>query len=764
MRNRLLVAFISLSSFTFAQQIGAWGDMYSYNRVNDIVQMPNNVYLCAAGRAMFMFDYANREVSKFSKANGLNDVNVVAIERDPSSGSVVIGYDNANIDILQGDRIINVSDIIDSDKFSGRKRINEIYIRNGIAYIATGFGIVELQIDGQLILDTWIIGDNNTELEVFDLVFDETNDTVWAATEDGLYRASSTDDLFYFESWEKDTRFVHDSNGKIDILNNVVFASAEHGPQDTLMFLEPGLGWIPAPDQSTGSIQSLQVIDDRLFVCFSFTAEERSDNGQIIELVSPGYGGNFGYQPLFALRDAMGRWFTGDANQGMIFIDNPGYVQRAKPVSPPSNEVYSLYDGRDGLYITAGNINGVWAPSFNFNGFYRFEDEAWTVFGRAETDTAHDVIQILDDPLDETRFFVAAMGTGILEYRNNQFYQRWDEITTNGVLQHVGQNVKDIRTGGMAFDEDGVLWVTASGSQTSLASYDRDGNWTAQSIGSFNGREIKNIVFLENGDIWIQARNNGIYAVRIEDGTTSTRQLGTGENNGNLSSSFVHDFEEDRDGEVWIGTGEGVMVHYSPNNLFTSGNIDAQSILILENGVYQRLLGAEGVIAVEVDGANNKWFGTETGGVFYTSEDGLEEIYHFTTDNSPLPSNRVIDVEVDNETGTVYMATDLGVVTFNGIATQGVEAMEEITVFPNPVRPGHAGPIAIRGLVSDAQVKITDVSGNIVFETVANGGQAIWMGDDLDGRRVASGVYLAYITDDLGENTAVVKILIVNGE
>lgn len=764
MRNQLLTAFILASCSLFAQQIGAWGDLYSYNRVNDIVRLPNEVYLCAAGRAMYTFDYPNREVAKFSKANGLNDVDVASIERDPVSGRVVVGYANANIDILDGERIINVSDIFDASKYAGLKRINEIYIRDGIAYLATGFGVVELDIEREIILDTWILGDNNTELEVFDLVFHDGVDSVYAATEDGLYRASVNDPLFFYESWSKDERIQEPLSGMVDIVNNVLFTGVRFVQQDSLLMHSPGLGWINAPDPSLGEIQFLQAKGDKLHVCFAFSSEIRGDNGAIEDIVTGGFGGNAGFSPRCFEIGANENWFIGDNNQGLIFVDNPNFVQRAKPLSPESNNVYSVYDGNTGLYISTGNVNGVWAPTFNFQGFYQLNDEKWTTFGVGATDTAHDVLQVLEDPLDPTRFFVAAMGTGILEYRNGTLFETWDVASTNGVLTNTGNNQNDLRTGGMVFDADGVLWVTTSEAPNTLTSYDRDGNWQAWPIGTFSGRGAKNIRVLENGDIWIQGRNDGIYAVRIENGQVSTQHLSTGQGNGDLSSSFIHDFEEDRDGEIWIGTGEGVMVHYAPNNLFEPGrNYDAQSILILEDGVYQRLLGSEGVLAVEVDGANNKWFGTETGGLFYTSDDGIDEIYHFTKENSPLPSNRIVDVEVEDETGVVYIATDLGVVTFNGTATGGLDQMDEISVYPNPVRPGYEGPIAIRGLVTDAQVKITDVSGNLVFETRANGGQAIWMGTDLDGRRVATGVYLAYITDDLGENTAVVKILLVNG-
>jgi hypothetical protein len=183
--------------------------------------------------------------------------------------------------------------------------------------------------------------------------------------------------------------------------------------------------------------------------------------------------------------------------------------------------------------------------------------------------------------------------------------------------------------------------------------------------------------------------------------------------------------------------------------------------LFEEDGVVQRLLGSESVKAVAVDGANKKWFGTLNSGVFYTSADGTEIIYNFTAANSPLLSDAIIDIAIDNETGEVYFATAEGIISFQGSATRGFEDYTDVYAYPNPVEPGYDGPIYIRGLVTNARVKITDVAGNIVFETVAEGGQARWDGRTLDGYEVATGVYMAYITDDLAEKTTVTKILVV---
>jgi hypothetical protein len=260
----------------------------------------------------------------------------------------------------------------------------------------------------------------------------------------------------------------------------------------------------------------------------------------------------------------------------------------------------------------------------------------------------------------------------------------------------------------------------------------------------------------------MQTRLTGFVVVEFINGQAVGRGYRASIGNGNLPEDQVLSMAEDLDGEMWLGTLQGLVVCYAPQNIFDGGNFDAQPVLFEEDGVVQKLLGTEQVTAIAVDGANKKWFGTQNAGVFYTSEDGTETIYHFTKDNSPLLSNGILDIEVDNETGEVFFGTAEGVVSFRNAATTGNDDFTDVYAYPNPVRPEYVGPIFIRGLATNAQVKITDVQGNIVFETVAEGGQAIWYGTNLSGERVASGVYIANMNNEDGSLKETTKILIIN--
>jgi ligand-binding sensor domain-containing protein len=230
---------------------------------------------------------------------------------------------------------------------------------------------------------------------------------------------------------------------------------------------------------------------------------------------------------------------------------------------------------------------------------------------------------------------------------------------------------------------------------------------------------------------------------------------------GNIPGSNIFSIAEDKEGEVWLGTDEGIAVFYNPSDLFTNSPSDAERILVNFDGYVQYLLETETVTAIAVDGANRKWMGTDRAGVFLLSADGTEQIYHFTEDNSPLFSNQITSIAINPLTGEVYIGTAKGLIAYKGSATEGVTEMNDIYAFPNPVPSNYSGTIGIRGLVSNANVKITDIGGTLIYETTAAGGQATWDGKNFSGRKAKSGVYLVFVTNEDGSNTMVTKIMII---
>ncbi len=205
----------------------------------------------------------------------------------------------------------------------------------------------------------------------------------------------------------------------------------------------------------------------------------------------------------------------------------------------------------------------------------------------------------------------------------------------------------------------------------------------------------------------------------------------------------------------------GITVYNPEDVLFNNRNYDAQRITVEWDGYVQYLLQTELISCMAINGYNEKWIGTQQSGIFKLSDDGTEQILHFTTENSPLFSNNIIDIAIDDN-GTVYIGTDKGIISYRDEATNGGDKNSDVYAFPNPVPPDYAGTIGIKGLVEDAFVKITDIAGNLVYSTQAQGGQAVWNGYNFSGDRAQSGIYLVFVTNDDGTETTVTKILFLN--
>jgi hypothetical protein len=232
--------------------------------------------------------------------------------------------------------------------------------------------------------------------------------------------------------------------------------------------------------------------------------------------------------------------------------------------------------------------------------------------------------------------------------------------------------------------------------------------------------------------------------------------------NGNIPGQYVYALAVDKNGEVWVGTEKGIGVFFNPENVFTGQNFDAQQILVQQGLYVQYLMENEKVTAIAVDGANRKWIGSEGGGLYLFSADGTKQISHFTTDNSPLFSNNIVALAIDPESGEVFIGTDQGLISYKGTATEGGEIFSRVYAYPNPVKEDYNGLIGIKGLVSNAQVRITDISGNLIFSTMANGGLAVWDGNNFSGKKAKTGVYLVYAGNDSGTQKIVTKILVIH--
>jgi hypothetical protein len=246
----------------------------------------------------------------------------------------------------------------------------------------------------------------------------------------------------------------------------------------------------------------------------------------------------------------------------------------------------------------------------------------------------------------------------------------------------------------------------------------------------------------------------------LSDDVAKILTIGAG--TGGLPDQLVFCVAEDKDGNIWAGTSQGIGIFYCSGSVLTSYGCDADQIKVERDGYIGYLFGTESVRAIAVDDANRKWIGT-TNGIWLISADGKQELLKFNTQNSPLPSNQITDIAIDNTTGEVFIGTLGGIVSYQGDAMGSDCAdCDKALVYPNPVKPEYDGPIAIKGLTENAYVKITDISGTLVYQGKANGSQMVWNGKGYNGQRAKSGTYLVFSSTDLGKERKVAKILLLN--
>ena len=266
-----------------------------------------------------------------------------------------------------------------------------------------------------------------------------------------------------------------------------------------------------------------------------------------------------------------------------------------------------------------------------------------------------------------------------------------------------------------------------------------------------------------NGYKWFASPDNGVlvFDEGDMDNPNDDRYFTVNTSTTLLPSNKVNSLVVDNDGEIWIGTLEGTIVFECSFQIFDN-QCPGRLIIVSADDFGDHLLRTQSITAMAIDGANRKWFGT-TNGIFVQSADGTEEVYAFNSDNSPLFSNNITALAYDGTTGEMYIGTDKGMISYRTDATTGgTTHAEQVYAFPNPIEPTYSGPIAIKGLVDEANVKITDINGQLVFETRALGGQAIWNGIDYTGRKASSGVYLVFSTNNDGLETMVTKLLFLN--
>ncbi|MCL3780361.1 hypothetical protein EMN47_08135 [Prolixibacteraceae bacterium JC049] len=752
-------------------QIGTWQDHFSFNQAFLVEKAQENIYV-ASPKGLFYYNTTDNSVNKLTKAEGLSDVGISAIAYNNNSQTFLIGYSNSNVDFITTDGTINLPDI-KRKNILGDRSINNILMIDNKAYLSCGFGIVLLNMEKKEVTETYYIGDNGASIAVYDMAFDGTN--LYAATEQGVYYADYNEpNLLDFTKWHRydnlpdaDSKF-----SRVTIINNRLLVCQEGAKDATTglptckFYMKEGSNW----NQKLNDVKHLfswRKNGDNLIITqrdeitwFNSTLQK---TGKKITAYSTHF-----FTPRDIYTDGTTHWIA-DWNHGLVSNKSGGW-QEYRPAGPNNNNAFTMLANGNDLWIVGGGRNSAWNNIFSKAEVKHFDQEEnnWQIYNDiqfSQLASTHDFINVAVDPADKDHIYCGSWSTGLYEFNDGKFVAKHTSENTNGKIEHVAISADMTRIGGVAFDKDGQLWLTTSEvANNKLVVRKTDGSWDSfRFTQSVNNPKVGNIIVTQNNHKWIQLFRDGVYV--IGDQTSDQRKLRVKArfNGSDKVLDNIQCMVEDLDGKIWLGTTQGVVVYTYPSSVFSQTDfVGMQPSVDNNDDFYHPLLSDQTVTAIAIDGANRKWLGTEKSGVYLVSADGTQEIKHFTTENSLLPSDRILSIAVNDKTGDVFFGTQEGIVSYDAGATKGNDVFQNVYAYPNPVREDYKGLITITGLVKDTNIKITDVSGNLVYETTSLGGKATWDGLNAEGKRAATGVYLVFAANKDGSDSAVTKILFIH--
>ncbi|HCD67191.1 MAG TPA: hypothetical protein DEQ56_01805 [Bacteroidetes bacterium] len=723
-----------------------WRMHLPYNSVRQIIEVDRTLYVLAEV-GLYTFDLISGESTMLTKVDGFAESKVSNFGYSSDTKTLIIVYENGNIDLLKDNKIINLPGLKRAS-VGGQKFIYETSVIGRKAYLATSFGVVVVDLEKQLIsADYQNLGAGGTTLEVFSIfVF---NDTLYLATDEGIKSAPAYDsrvNLQNFETWKtnttyKSTRLLREFNNNLFFVNDSILYNYASGSYSTV---EAGV---------KKDYKSLITAHDKLVIC----------RWEGVALLDKLFKLEEKKEPFmeYAIIDYQNNLWFGGFYRGLIKKWPDGRIDGFIPPGPYGLTTYDMQGYENTMYVTAGGHTNAYAPSYVNYGYYIYEDGQWL-----NRDLNNPVVGSM---IDFTNIYInqnsgdvylGSFGSGLAKLKNKVPDQKF--TSANSTIK-AAVDTREIALG-MTQDSKGTLWVANYETEKPLLSLKKDGSWKEYNVGS---NRIGEMVVDDQDNIWMLApRSSSLGLVVVKEnsnGGVVDRPLTTGAKNGGLPNNNVKAIVLDKDGEIWVGTETGIGVFYQPSLVFNPQqrlNADAQQIIIDDGIDIGYLLEKEVINDLKVDGGNRKWAATNNG-VWLIAEDGSRILKHFTASNSPLPSDIVNCIGIVPNTGEVFFGTTQGITSYRGDATEAGTTHQNTLVFPNPVHSTYQGPITITGLPEDATVKIADVAGRVVYELIATGGTAVWNGLNFEGQKPQTGIYLIYSANKDDEEALVTKLLIV---
>lgn len=768
MKQVLSIFLISCCLFVqgYAQTWKGWTNHMSYFSTTAIAEGNNYVFAIANGSLM-SYGKTDESVNFYSKLTGLSDTQITHIGYNSETNSLLIVYSNGNIDIM-GDQITNIPFLMNNTSIQD-KTTNSLFFHKEKAYLSTNFGILVINMKKKEVTETYRL---NTSVYSTTLY----NNHLYAACAEKVIRGSLDDNLLDPGKWETypltTDQFQEKDIRRIALFDNVLcFFVEENGVyyQKTDGSIQSLLKDTNIQDMTLQNGKLIPYTTNQAYIYSSLSASDKVNTGTINGIAS--LKDNNTYWIAAGDESIKGIRKKGNANDYELFVSGLN-------TNSPKRDYAAFMSFHGQKLLVAGG--GRWLDRDGKPGtLMTYENGNWFNFNEKEIGTQSgirfsDVTCVAVDPQASDHYFASTWGEGVFEFKDNKYVKLYNH--RNSALESLDpESMNYTRVEGVCFDKDNNLWMTNSGVLNGIKVLKADGNWASLYYNNLSYSDLNDkILITPSGHKWVniprpQAKA-GIFMFDdkgtiddTSDDVTHFVSSFTLSNGSSMSASAYYCMAQDKNGQIWIGTNIGPVYVPSPSLAITDPSRlrGVRPLRTGDDGNPAWFLDGESVRAIAVDRGNRKWIGTETSGVFVVNEDATETIANFTVDNSPLPSNYIQSIAINQQTGEVFIGTEKGIVSYMGEETTGGDTYTDVYAYPNPVRPEHSDYVTITGLIDHSNVKITDINGNLIYQTRSAGSEATWNCRNKDGNRVATGIYLVLVSSEEAGESVVTKIMVI---
>ncbi len=741
--NFLLIPFFILLSFSqiLPQRITDWSIYADMKLVKDVA-VKNKVIWAASDGGAFTYQSDADSFATFTKTEGLNGLSLTAVTVD-SEGKIWFGSKSGIIDVYNpaSNSFKTILDIFNSDK--SNKSINDLTVSGDTIFAATDFGVSLISAVNYSFYDTYFkYGSFSSNIKVNNAY---KNKLIYLSTENGVaVQKVGAANLSAPESWNVyQTADGLPSNNvlKITGYDGKIIAATDKG----LVYFT-GTGWsVFTPDFNNIPVADILTVSDSLFILSNNNIFKYSNNTSSQIFTSHLSVNSIGYAPTLGVVAA--------TDSGVKVINNG--AESIIPNGPQSNKFPDLAVDNNGILWSASGVD------ISGEGFYEFDGKKWTNYNMANTKIlpSNAYFSVFTAP-DNTKYF-GNWGHGFIKFKDGNIEQ-YD--VDNTPMQGIEVNPKFLVITDFGLDSKGNLWTLNYGAidRKNLAVLTADSLWFTFALppaGALYYNKNTSLAVDQYDTKWIGSKSetkSGLYYFN-ENKTfddKSDDKYGILNKQNGLNSDVINSVVLDKRGELWIGTNVGVNILRNNSSIFSSSTqFSISSVFSLRQQI---------INCIAVDPLNQKWVGTNQGLILVNS-DGSNLLASYDSKNSPLLSNTIISVTIDENSGTVYVGTDKGLSSFKTPFIKPKESFSDLFIYPSPFKVGKIeSKLTIDGLISDTDIKILNISGGLVDEFPSPGGRiAFWDGKDLNGNSVPTGIYLIVAYDKEGNNVKTGKIAVI---